>query len=137
MKKLLLLLSVTCLLTSCKVSEQPVAQLHANEEDEIPVERQNFTIKKGDTFEITMLTNASAGMRWEWVNKAKITNVDSTSIRYERTAPANIVGSASRMYWSFTGIKKGTSTIRLEYGRFFPNNPRHVTKIMEISIRVK
>ncbi|MDR1112406.1 MAG: protease inhibitor I42 family protein [Bacteroidales bacterium] len=137
MKKLLFLLSVTCLMMSCKTTKQATVQPHVNEEDEIFIEHQNFTIKKGETFEISMLTNASAGMRWEWVNKEKVANIDSTAIRYERTAPADMVGAASRMYWSFTGTKKGAAIIRLEYGRFFPNNPRHTVKIMEINVKVK
>jgi predicted secreted protein len=137
MKKLLLLCAVACLLMCCKTTGQKAMQNTANQDDEPKIEQQSFTIKKGDTFEISMLSNASTGMRWEWVNSAEVKNVDSTAIRFERTGQPNMVGSPSRMYWSFTGIKKGTSTLQLEYGRFFPDSPRIVVKIMKIKVIVK
>jgi predicted secreted protein len=137
MKKLLLLCAVACLLMCCTTTRQVAVQNTENQENEPPIEQQSFTIKKGETFEISMLTNASIGMRWEWVNSAEVRNVDSTAIRFERIGESDMVGSASRMYWSFTGIKKGTSTLQLEYGRFFSNSPRIVAKIMKIKVIVK
>ena len=137
MKKLLFLCAVACLLASCKTVGQIEVQNSVNQEDEPNVEQQNFTIKKGETFEISMLTNASMGMHWEWVNRAEVKNVDSTAIRFELTAPPDMIGAASRMYWSFIGVKKGTSILRLEYGRFFSDTPRMVVKVMEVKVIVK
>lgn len=74
----------------------------------------NYTVKKGDCFDITFTANASLGMAWFWKNKDAVTIVDSTNVRYHQQHP-ELIGSSSTLFWTFRGMERGTDTLLFEF----------------------
>lgn len=93
-----------------------------------------FEVKKGSTFEIHFVTNASLGAHWEWINESKVAVVDSVGKRFERRGDKNMVGMASDMYIKFKANEVGTDTLLFSWLRTgdssFP--VREVKKIVKV-----
>ncbi len=72
----------------------------------------------GDSFTVTLYSNATTGFKWS--ESAKIS--DPTVIQqigHEFVSPEakGVVGAAGKEVWTFKALKKGTSTVSLEYSR--------------------
>ncbi|MDR2979774.1 MAG: protease inhibitor I42 family protein [Bacteroidales bacterium] len=94
-----------------------------------------FEIKKGETFEIQLVTNASTGFMWTWVNKTDVSIVDSVGIRTENPHPEGYLGGSVSRYWQFQGVQKGTDTLKFDYHR--PWNNEEVARQRTITVKVK
>lgn len=94
-----------------------------------------FEIRKGEVFEIKLVTNASTGFIWEWVNKNEITIVDSVGVRTVDNNPEGYVGGSVDRYWQFKGVEKGTDTLKFEYCR--PWNKEEVVRRQTVVVVVK
>jgi inhibitor of cysteine peptidase len=75
----------------------------------------------GDSFTVTLCSNATTGFQWS--ESAQIS--DPTVIqqmKHESVPPGTeeaegLVGAPGKEVWTFKALKKGTSTINLEYSR--------------------
>jgi predicted secreted protein len=94
-----------------------------------------FEIKKGQTFEIKFITNASTGYTWIWSNKKSVNTVDSVGDRFVNNAPAGVVGAGVNRYWAFRGVNKGLDTLQFEYCRVF--QPNSAIKTRSVIVKVK
>jgi inhibitor of cysteine peptidase len=83
-----------------------------------PNASKQLTVGAGDTFTVTLCSNATTGFQWS--ESAQIS--DPTVIQqlsHETVAPENtgLVGAPGTEVWTFKALKKGTSTINIEYSR--------------------
>jgi len=72
----------------------------------------------GDSFTVTLCSNATTGFKWS--ESAKISDPAVVQqIGHEFVSPKakGVVGAAGKEVWTFKALKKGTSTISLEYSR--------------------
>lgn len=121
-----LLLTAVILMGSCNSSRNLTQNLP---------ESDCFEIKKGDTFEIKFVTNASTGYTWVWSNNEAVQVVDSVGDRYVNNAPPGVAGASVNRYWAFQGVKKGTDTLKFEYCRLF--QPNSTIKTRNVIVKVK
>jgi inhibitor of cysteine peptidase len=79
---------------------------------------KQMTVAAGDTFTVTLCSNATTGFQWS--ESAQIS--DQTVVQqigHEFVAPENtgLVGAPGTEVWTFKALKNGTSTIAMEYSR--------------------
>jgi len=69
---------------------------------------------------VTLCSNRTTG--FEWVESAEISDqsvLQQTSHSFVPPEEAGIVGAAGQEIWTFQALKKGTSTISMEYSRLW------------------
>ena len=77
-----------------------------------------YNVAVGDTFQVKLTECGSCGYSWQWVNKSQVDNVDSIRTSYVDVAhPEGYVGYSQFFGITFKGIKAGTDTVKLVYGR--------------------
>ena len=108
MKKIWLICSLLLILTGCSSQKKMVV---------LDRETNEVTLKKGQSFEIEFLTNASTGYWWQLTNEAEVTVVAPQDKRYESNAPVGMVGASSHLFWKFEAKEKGTQTLKFVYAR--------------------
>ena len=72
----------------------------------------------GDSFTVTLCSNATTGFKWS--EAAKISDPTVVQqIGHEFVSPEakGVGGAAGKEVWTFKALKKGTSTVSLEYSR--------------------
>jgi predicted secreted protein len=94
-----------------------------------------FCVKKGDTFEIHFIANASLGKTWQYINKQNITIVDSVSQRVVNNAPEGMVGKSVDLYLTFKATEKGTDTLIFKNSRIFDPTDEGVTVTKIVHVR--
>ena len=74
----------------------------------------------GEELTVTLGSNPTTGFRWsEFAEISDETIVQQTSHIYIAAEEENIVGGAGKEVWTFEALKKGTTTIFMEYGRLW------------------
>lgn len=125
MKKILYISLLIVLTAACQSQKELVT---------VDKDTDTITLKKGEDCEIKFITNASTGYRWQWINRAEITVVDSIGDRYVSNAPPGMVGASSTRYWKFKAVQKGTQILKFVYARSSRNE---AVKTRDITITVK
>ena len=97
-------------------------------------ETNEVTVKKGQSFEIEFLTNASTGFWWQLTNEPELTVVTPQDRRYESSAPVGMVGASSNLFWKFEAKEKGKQTLKFVYAR---DNQDEAIRTREVTITVK
>lgn len=94
----------------------------------------HFCVKKGETFEIHFIANASTGRTWQYINKNKVSIVDSVSQRVVNNAPEGMVGKSVDLYITFEAKKEGCDTLIFKNSRVFDPKDEGVviTKIVHV-----
>jgi inhibitor of cysteine peptidase len=83
-----------------------------------PHPTKHMSITSGDSFAVTLCSNATTG--YQWSESAQISDPSVVQqLSHETLAPPNtsVVGTPGSEMWTFKALKKGTSTIHLEYSR--------------------
>lgn len=93
-----------------------------------------FCVKKGESFEIHFIANASTGRTWQFINKNEVKIVDSVSQRVVNNAPEGMVGKSVDLYLTFKAAEKGTDTLLFKISRISDPNDEGttVTKIIHV-----
>ena len=74
----------------------------------------------GEELTVTLGSNPTTGFRWsEFAEISDETIVQQTSHIYIAAEEENIVGGAGKEVWTFEALKKGATTIFMEYGRLW------------------
>jgi predicted secreted protein len=94
-----------------------------------------FCVKKGDTFEIHFVANASTGRAWQYINKNEVTIVDSVSQRVVNNAPEGMVGKSVDLYLTFEAKKEGCDTLIFKNSRVFDPSDEGVTVYKIVHVR--
>ena len=94
----------------------------------------HFCVKKGETFEIHFIANASTGRTWQYINKNEVSIVDSVSQRVVNNAPEGMVGKSVDLYITFEANKEGCDTLIFKNSRVFDPKDEGVviTKIVHV-----
>jgi inhibitor of cysteine peptidase len=72
----------------------------------------------GDSFTVTLCSNATTGFQWsESAQISDPTVVQQMDHKFVSPKADGLVGAPGKEVWTFKALKKGTSTISLEYGR--------------------
>ena len=70
------------------------------------------------TLTVTLCSNPTTGFLWsETASISDQTVLQQTSHEFKPPEAENIVGGAGKEVWTFKALKKGTSTIHMEYSR--------------------
>jgi len=105
---------LACLPTSKQVSvavscDDFMRQNHISQEAEVAVD---------GSVTVTLCSNRTTG--FEWVESAQISDqtiLQQTDHRFVSPEAEGVVGAAGTQVWTFQALKKGTSTISMEYSR--------------------
>lgn len=76
-----------------------------------------ISARVGDDFTVTLCTNPTTGFQWE---KAAISDPGVlTETNHQSLGPesSDQVGAAGKDVWTFQALKKGTTTINIDYSR--------------------
>jgi len=80
------------------------------------------SIEEGENISVTLGSNPSAGFKWPDI--AQIHNQDvikQLDHKYVEPEQAGFVGASGKEVWTFKALKKGTTTISMEYRRPWEN----------------
>ncbi|OGN91680.1 MAG: hypothetical protein A2Z70_04120 [Chloroflexi bacterium RBG_13_48_17] len=82
---------------------------------------KEMNVTAGDSFKVTLCSNPTTG--FEWSESAQISDPTVVQqLKHESLASENeeaeaLVGAPGKEAWTFKALKKGTSTVSLEYSR--------------------
>jgi len=113
------LLTLSLWIVSCTPVTSPVTSLDISCDDFRAQQHisKEVTAAVGDSFTVALCSNATTGFQWS--ESAQIS--DSTVVQqtdHKFVSPdTELVGAPGKEVWTFKGLKKGTSTISLEYSR--------------------
>ena len=114
---ILILLPLSLCLVACAPSAGTSIEISCDDFGQQPHMSKQINIATGDTFTVTLCSNATTG--FEWSESAQIS--DQTIVQqtgHEIVAPdTGLVGAPGKEVWTFKALKNGTSTIALEYSR--------------------
>ena len=72
----------------------------------------------GDSFTVTLCSNATTGFQWsESAQISDPTVIQQTDHKFVSPEAEGLVGAPGKEVWTFKALKKGTSTVSLEYSR--------------------
>ncbi len=125
MKKVWLICTLLLILTGCSSQKKMVI---------LNRETNEVTVKKGQSFEIEFLTNASTGFWWQLTNESELKVVSPQDRRYESNAPVGMVGASSHLFWKFEAKEKGKQTLKFVYAR---ENWDQAIRTREVVVTVK
>jgi len=81
------------------------------------IEKKEVKVTPGNTVVVTLCSNPTTGFKWELgkiTDKDVLENVDNKYISPEETG---LVAASGKEVWTFKALKKGESTVSLEYSR--------------------
>jgi len=81
---------------------------------------QMLEVQVGETFEVKLCSNPSTGFRWSeeaQISDTAITIQESHEFIGPESEPPPPPGTPGQEVWTFKALKKGSSTIYLEYSR--------------------
>jgi inhibitor of cysteine peptidase len=79
---------------------------------------KQLTVAAGSTFTVTLCSNATTG--YQWSESAQISDPSvAQQLSHVTLAPqnTNVVGAPGSEVWTFKALKKGTTTIHMDYSR--------------------
>lgn len=113
----LIMLSLSLCMIACAPSTGTPMEISCDDFRQQAHMDKQISVAAGDTFTVTLCSNATTG--FEWSESAQIS--DSTVVQqanHEFVAPeTGLAGAPGKEVWTFNALKKGTSTIALEYSR--------------------
>ena len=69
------------------------------------------------TLTVTLESNQTTGFQWELTSISDQNVLEKQSNTYEAPEDTGMVGAPGKEVWTFKALKKGTSTISMEYSR--------------------
>jgi inhibitor of cysteine peptidase len=79
---------------------------------------KEINVTAGDSFTVTLCSNATTGFQWS--ESAQISDpavVQQTDHKFVSPEAEGLVGAPGKEVWTLKALKKGTSTVSLEYYR--------------------
>jgi inhibitor of cysteine peptidase len=82
---------------------------------------KEVAVAVGDPFTVTLCSNPTTGFQWsesaQISDQTVVQQMDHKSLSPGTKEAGGLVGAPGKEVWTFKALKKGTSTIYLEYGR--------------------
>lgn len=112
------LLTLSSWLASCAPSTGTSVEVSCDDFGKQPHMSKQINVAAGDTFTVTLCSNATTGFQWsESAQISDQTVVQQTGHEFVSPDAKGLVGAPGTEVWIFEALKKGTSTIALEYSR--------------------
>jgi len=97
---------------------------------------QEVEVAVGGSLTVTLESNASTGFQWELVSISDETVLEKVANTYEAPEDTGMVGAPGKEIWTFTTLKKGTSTISMEYSQPWENGTK-AAETFDLTVVVK
>lgn len=105
-------------LAACTPATGTSVNVSCDDFDKQPHISKQMTVAAGNTFTVTLCSNATTGFQWsESAQISDQTVVQQTGHEFMPPENTSLVGAAGKEVWTFKALKKGTSTIIMEYSR--------------------
>jgi inhibitor of cysteine peptidase len=105
-------------LAACTPSAGTSVNISCADFDNQPHISKQLTVAAGNTFMVALCSNATTGFQWsESAQISDQTVVQQTGHEFVSPEKTGVVGAPGNEVWTFKALKKGTSTITMEYGR--------------------
>ena len=113
-----ILLTLSLWLVACAPPAGTSIEVSCDDFGQQPHMSKQINVAAGDTFTVTLCSNATTG--FEWSESAQISDqavVQQTAHEFVSPENKGLVGAPGKQEWTFKALKKGTGTIALEYSR--------------------
>jgi inhibitor of cysteine peptidase len=97
---------------------------------------QQVEVAVGGSLTVTLESNPSTGFEWVLVNIGDETVLKNVANTYEAPEDTDMVGAPGKEIWTFKALKKGTSTISMEYSQPWPNGTK-AAETFDLTVVVK
>jgi inhibitor of cysteine peptidase len=105
-------------LAACTPPTGTSVNISCTDFDNQPHISKQLTVAAGNTFTVTLCSNATTGFQWsESAQISDQTVIQQTGHEFVSPEKTGVVGAPGNEVWTFKALKKGTSTITMEYGR--------------------
>jgi inhibitor of cysteine peptidase len=112
------MLVLLLLLAACTLATGTSVAVSCDNFGEQPHISKQMAVAAGNTFTVTLCSNATTGFQWsESAQISDQTVVQQTGHEFVSPENTGVVGAAGNEVWTFKALKKGTSTITMEYSR--------------------
>jgi len=74
-------------------------------------------VAAGDSFTVTLCSNPTTGFEWEPARISDQTVFQETDHEFVPSQAKGVEGAPGKEVWTFKALKKGTSTVSMEYSR--------------------
>ncbi|AWG20919.1 hypothetical protein FFWV33_04860 [Flavobacterium faecale] len=108
-----------------------------NDESKIDeyVESNYYEVNKNETFDVPLISNATTGYSWKWVDNQTDKSVQLITNTYIPTkSGAEVIGGGGYEIWKFKAIKAGTYILKFEYCPSWDLNSSVETRNITIKI---
>jgi len=78
---------------------------------------KEMEVAVGDSFAVTLCSNPTTGFQWSEAQVSDQTVLKQTDHSFVPPGETGIVGAAGQDVWTFKALKKGESTVSMEYSR--------------------
>jgi len=79
--------------------------------------KREAEVAVGDLLKLTLCSNPTTGFRWEQVGIGDRTVVEEVGHQFQMPSSRALVGLAGNELWTLKALKKGTTSVSLDYGR--------------------
>src|SRR4030042_4406074 len=118
MLSIVAMLILSLWLTACAPSTGTSVNVSCDDFGNQPYISKQMAVTAGNTFTVTLCSNATTGFQWsESAVISDPTVVQQTGHEFVSPEKTGLVGAPGNEVWTFKALKKGTSTITMEYRR--------------------
>ncbi len=106
-------------LLACSPAAGPVSvEVSCNDFDEQNHISKTVEVAAGDSFTVTLCSNPTTGFSWsEQAQISDQTILQQTDHKFVAPEGTEVVGAAGKEVWTFKAVKKGDTTVSMEYSR--------------------
>jgi len=98
---------------------------------------KEIIVAPGDTFTVTLCSNATTGFRWTETPQISDTDVlMQMSHKFEPPKKTGMVGAAGTETWTFKALKSGTTTTQMTYSQPWGGGEKDAW-VLNLSVVVK
>ena len=113
--RLIVLTSIIAVMSLCLFGCSPAAPSQVSVDDSAT--GKTVEIAVAGTLTVTLESNPTTGFQWELASISDQAVLEKQSNTFEDPEDTGMVGSPGKEVWTFRALKKGISTISMEYGR--------------------
>jgi len=115
---ILAILIISLWLAACAPTTGTSVNVSCDDFGNQPQISKQMAVTAGNTFTVTLCSNATTGFQWsESAVISDPTVVQQTGHEFVSPEKTGLVGAPGNEVWTFKALKKGTSTITMEYSR--------------------
>ena len=123
-------------LVACAPASSTSINISCDDFGNQPNMTKQLTVSPGNSFTVTLCSNATTGFSWS--ESAQISDPTIVQqVSHEVIPPeSGLIGAPGNEVWTFKALKKGTSTVSMEYSRPWEGGEKGVWTF-NLSVTVK